>query len=99
MAKKGENITKRKDGRWEARILVGYNEKGRALYKSLYAKSYSEVKIKGLLKYKLTLLNYYFIFVTTPYIRWTMYSGNFNTPSTNTSRKTSHLHSIVSFFL
>lgn len=25
----------------------------------------SEVKIKGLLKYKLTLLNYYFIFVTT----------------------------------
>lgn len=53
---------------------------------------YSEVKIKGLLKYKLTLLNYYFIFVTTSYIRWTMYSGNFNTPSTNTSRKTSHLH-------
>ena len=60
---------------------------------------YSEVKIKGLLKYKLTLLNYYFIFVATSYIRWTMYSGNFNTPSTNTSRKTSHLHSIVSFFL
>lgn len=39
---------------------------------------YSEVKIKGLLKYKLILLNYYFIFVTTSYIRWTMYSGNFN---------------------
>lgn len=55
MAKKGENITKRKDGRWEARILVGYNEKGRALYKSLYAKSYSEVKIKKL-EY-LTLFN------------------------------------------
>ena len=24
MSKKGENITKRKDGRWEARILKGY---------------------------------------------------------------------------
>lgn len=31
---------------------------------------YSEVKIKGLLKYKLTLLNYYFIFITTSYIRF-----------------------------
>lgn len=30
---------------------------------------YSEVKIKGLLKYKLTLLNN-FIFVTTSYIRF-----------------------------
>lgn len=38
----------------------------------------SEVKIKGLLKHKLILLNYNVIFVTTSYIRWTMYSGNFN---------------------
>lgn len=36
---------------------------------------YSEVKIKGLLKYKLTLLNN-FIFVTTSYIRFqSMWDG------------------------
>ena len=46
MSKKGENITKRKDGRWEARILKGYNQDGRAIYKSLYASSYSKVKSK-----------------------------------------------------
>ncbi len=41
MPKRGENIRKRKDGRWEARILV---DKGQ--YKSIYAQSYSELKIK-----------------------------------------------------
>ena len=46
MSKRGENITKRKDGRWEARVLKGYNQDGRAIYKSLYAPSYSEVKAK-----------------------------------------------------
>lgn len=46
MSKKGENITKRKDGRWEARILKGYKQDGRAIYKSLYANSYSQVKAK-----------------------------------------------------
>ncbi len=46
MSKKGENITKRKDGRWEARILKGYRQDGKAVYKSLYAYSYSEIKAK-----------------------------------------------------
>ena len=46
MSKRGENITKRRDGRWEARVLKGYNQDGRAIYKSLYAPSYSEVKAK-----------------------------------------------------
>ncbi|MBQ8658073.1 MAG: site-specific integrase [Clostridia bacterium] len=46
MSKKGENITKRKDGRWEARVLKGYRQDGRAIYKSLYASSYSQVKAK-----------------------------------------------------
>lgn len=46
MPRKGENITKRKDGRWEARVLKGYDLKGRAVYKSLYAHSYSEAKEK-----------------------------------------------------
>lgn len=40
MAKKGENIYKRKDGRWEGRYRVG------SKYVSVYAKSYKEVKIK-----------------------------------------------------
>jgi len=44
MARKGENIHKRKDGRWEARIAV--EESGVKKYKSLYAKSYREVKEK-----------------------------------------------------
>ena len=26
MSKKGENIYKRKDGRWEARVVIGYDE-------------------------------------------------------------------------
>ena len=46
MSKRGENITKRKDGRWEARVLKGYKQDGQAIYKSLYALSYSAVKAK-----------------------------------------------------
>lgn len=45
MPRKGENIFKRKDGRWEARYIHHY-ENGVARYHSLYAKSYSEVKAK-----------------------------------------------------
>lgn len=45
MARRGENIYKRKDGRWEARCIVEYKS-GKAVYKSLYGKSYSEVKAK-----------------------------------------------------
>lgn len=46
MARKGENIYKRKDGRWEARYIVGRDTKGRAKYRSVYAWSYLEVKKK-----------------------------------------------------
>ena len=46
MARKGENIYKRKDGRWEARYIVGRYVNGRAKYRSVYAWSYSEVKKK-----------------------------------------------------
>ncbi len=46
MARKGENIYKRKDGRWEARYIIGRNEYGRAKYRSVYACSYTEVKKK-----------------------------------------------------
>lgn len=46
MSRKGENIYKRKDNRWEGRYKIGYNENGKAKYKSVYAKSYNEVKRK-----------------------------------------------------
>lgn len=46
MARTGENIYKRKDGRWEARYIYSYNADGKAKYKYLYARTYSEVKTK-----------------------------------------------------
>ncbi len=46
MARTGENIYKRKDGRWEARYIYAYNAEGKAMYKYLYAPTYAEVKAK-----------------------------------------------------
>lgn len=46
MARKGENIYKRKDGRWEARYIASHDENGKAMYKSVYAHSYTDVKKK-----------------------------------------------------
>lgn len=46
MARHGENIRKRADGRWEARVLIGHRKDGRAHYKYLYGKTYREVKEK-----------------------------------------------------
>lgn len=44
--KKGENIYKRSDGRWEGRYKDGFNDEGKRKYKSIYGKSYQEVKEK-----------------------------------------------------
>jgi len=46
MAKRGENIYRRKDGRWEARIIKGHTEQGKTLYDYFYGRSYKEVKDK-----------------------------------------------------
>ncbi len=46
MPRTGENIYKRKDGRWEARYILFYDENGKAKYRYLYAKTYTEVKNK-----------------------------------------------------
>jgi len=46
MARTGENIYKRKDGRWEARYIASYDGNGKAKYKYLYAYTYAEVKAK-----------------------------------------------------
>ena len=45
MARKGENIYKRKDGRWEARFIKSH-QSGKAVYSSVYGKTYSEAKKK-----------------------------------------------------
>ena len=45
MARKGENIFKRKDGRWEGRYIKGH-EDGKVIYGYVFGKSYSEAKRK-----------------------------------------------------
>ena len=46
MAKKGENIFKRKDGRWEARYIKGREISGKIIYGFCYGKTYREAKEK-----------------------------------------------------
>ena len=46
MAKRGSNIYKRKDGRFEGREPVGYHDNGKIKYRSVYARTLSEVKEK-----------------------------------------------------
>lgn len=50
MSKKGENIYKRKDGRWEGRYIRCYDENGKAKYGYIYGKTYNETKQKLILK-------------------------------------------------
>lgn len=50
MARKGENIYKRKDGRWEARYIKGYSTDGKAKYGYCYGTTYRETKQKVLQK-------------------------------------------------
>ena len=52
MARHGENIHKRKDGRWEARYAKGMDPQGKKLTGYVYGHSYMEVKSKraGILK-------------------------------------------------
>ena len=44
MPKKGENIYKRKDGRWEGRYIRSYAPDGKAKYGYVYGHTYNEVK-------------------------------------------------------
>ncbi len=46
MARRGDNIHKRKDGRWEGRYKNGFRADGSIKYNSVYAYSYSECKKK-----------------------------------------------------
>ena len=46
MPRRGENIFKRKNGRWEARYVKEIALDGSKKYSSVYAKTYKEVKAK-----------------------------------------------------
>ena len=46
MSRTGENIYKRKDGRWEGRYIRLYDASGKSKYGYIYAKTYSEAKQK-----------------------------------------------------
>lgn len=53
MSRRGSNIYKRTDGRYEGRIKLGYNENGKLKYKYVYGKTLAEVKNKMELSYTL----------------------------------------------
>ena len=55
MSRKGENIRKRKDGRWEGRYLVYSETEKRKISRSVYGKTYTETKEK-LLRAKAAIL-------------------------------------------
>ena len=44
MPRKGNNIRKRQDGRWEGRYISSYGVNGKAIYKSIYGSTYADVK-------------------------------------------------------
>lgn len=46
MARHGENIRKRMDGRWEGRYKVFDENKGKCIYRSVYGRDYREAKEK-----------------------------------------------------
>ena len=46
MARHGENIYKRKDGRWEGRYIKGYDSDGKSIPGYVYGKTYKEAKEK-----------------------------------------------------
>lgn len=46
MPRKGENIRKRQDGRWEGRYIKARDFSGKAVYASVYAATYIDVKRK-----------------------------------------------------
>lgn len=46
MARRGENIYKRKDGRWEGRYVIGKKADGKTAFAYIYGSKYTEVKRK-----------------------------------------------------
>lgn len=57
MARHGENIHKRKDGRWEGRYIKGRSETGKAIWGYVYAYSYVDAK-SALIRKKVKTADY-----------------------------------------
>lgn len=88
MPRMGENIRKRKDGRYEGRYADGYKSDGTVKYRSVYGKTYSEVKQKlyGAVSGKMSLesvpksnflvpqVSYMWLQSKKPYIKQSTYS-------------------------
>lgn len=59
IARRGENIYKRKDGRYEGRYIKEYNSAGKAVYGYVYSKSYSDIKSRlNNMKYSQSQINH-----------------------------------------
>ena len=52
MPRRGENIYKRKDGRWEGRYIADRKPDGGALYRSVYGTTYADVRQKLAVSWK-----------------------------------------------
>lgn len=71
MARRGENIYKRSDGRWEGRYIKSRDSLGKAIYKSVYASTYTEVKNKLQIQKNQTVTDKaYTIESTVPFSFW-----------------------------
>lgn len=71
MARIGENIYKRKDGRWEGRYPIGRKPNGRLRYGYVYGKSFQEVKDRVTpLRRKIALLAQYHVVGQKSYQEW-----------------------------
>lgn len=71
MSRRGENIHKRKDGRWEARILTKQMNH-QTKYKSVYARTYTELKnkLKELPDSNIPLLHHSNVFFHEIALQW-----------------------------
>ena len=72
MGKRGENIRKRKDGRWEARVKICKD--GKQVYHSIYGHSYKEVKEKRCpIKSIIQITQFPVVKLTKTTFRWNRY--------------------------
>ena len=88
MARHGENIHKRKDGRWEGRYIKGRSETGKAIWGYVYAYSYVDAK-SALIRKKVKAAAW----GTRAYI-----FGSFGTMAFHAERLRGVFHSALSLF-
>lgn len=71
MPRRGDNIYKRKDNRWEGRYHIGRKQNGKLRYGYIYGKTYREVKERlEPLKKKIALLAHYHVVGGMTYKEW-----------------------------